>query len=133
MYPNLSSICVPIIRTSSFLDISQAYATISAALDFVKTCNVFFNSSNFGSERAISIIGPAPLFTKSRKRPAFQFPMKLRLLLLSFLQTFSSFCCLRLLSHSLSINLRYYHCRTSKSLFAKRDRQKRGQQTIHLW
>src|SRR5438105_7660396 len=64
--PNLSSICVPVLRTSSFFDISQVYATISTPLDSLTTCNVSFSSSNFDSERAISIIEPAPLFTKSK-------------------------------------------------------------------
>src|SRR6266571_3113196 len=106
--PNLSSICVPVLRTSSFFDISQVYATISAPLDSSTTCNVSFSSSNFDSERAISIIEPAPLFTKSRA------------------------ACLPL-PPFLTINLGYYYYKTYKSLFAKRYRQKRGQYTIHLF
>ena len=39
---------------------------MSALLGSLTTCNVLLSSSNFDSERAISIIEPASSFTKSR-------------------------------------------------------------------
>ena len=39
---------------------------MSAFSGSLTACNVLLSSSNFDSERAISIIEPAPSFTKSR-------------------------------------------------------------------